>query len=236
MTITTTGTQIIEQALSVLGVIALGETADADMISDGMLFLNDMVDSWSLDSLYIYAQEHLSKACAPGTAQVTIGPSGDIVADRPYRIESGAYFRVSNLDYRMEHIDRIDYDIIVNKSVQATYPNVFWYEPTMPDGVMHIWPVLASAATLFVPVNIQLTQFASPTTQYTLPPGFKRALVYSLAEEMASTYRPCPPDVTRIAIKARTAIRRVNARIPTMAIPSELNRPGRYNIISNSRS
>lgn len=236
MAMTTNAAQIVEQALSLLGVLALGETADADMIGDGLVFLNDMVDSMATDSLYIYAQEHLSKSCAPGTSQVTIGPSGDIVATRPYMIESGAYFRVSNLDYRMEQIDRIDYDIIVNKSVQATYPNVFYYEPTMPNGTMRFWPGLASSATLYVPVNIQLTQFADAMTQYTLPPGYKRMLVYSLAEEMAATYRPCPPDVAKIAMKARNNIRRLNARIPTMAVPSELNKPGRYNILSNTRS
>lgn len=236
MAMTTNAAQVIEQALSLLGVIALGESADPEVIGDGLLFLNDMVDSWSTDSLFIYAQQELSKSCAPGTSQITLGPTGDIVTDRPYRIEPGAFFRVSNLDYRMEQIDRIDYDIIVNKSVQATYPNVFYYEPTEPNGVMKIWPCLASTATLYLPVNILLSQFVDAVTSYLLPPGYKRALVYSLAEEMAPTYRPCSPDIIKVAQAARRNIRRLNTRIPTLAVPSELNRPGRFNVLSNTRS
>lgn len=232
---TITATKIIEEALSLLGVLALGERADGDVLVDALDFLNNMIESWSMDDMNIVTIQHQILSCPPGTAYITIGPGGMINVDRPTQVENGAFFRISTLDYHMQKINRLDYDAIVNKNVQATYPSVYYYDANLPLAKVFIWPLLAGTGELHLPIFTVLQQFADLTTAYTLPPGYKRAIMYSLAEEMGPTYRTVTDDIRRIASKSRMQIRRTNTRIPTLSLPNILDKAGRFNILSNTR-
>jgi hypothetical protein len=65
-------------------------------------------------------------------------------------------------------------------------------------------------------VETQLTQWTALATDVTLTPGYNRALVYSLAEELAPGLRELSPLVIKTAANARRAIRQANVVVPTL--------------------
>lgn len=72
---------------------------------------------------------------------------------------------------------------------------------------------------LNLPVQKRLDAFAALTTEYTLPPGYERALVFTLAEEVAADYeREIPPTVARNAAAARRILKRANFKVPQLVV------------------
>jgi hypothetical protein len=63
---------------------------------------------------------------------------------------------------------------------------------------------------------VYLTEFADLATNYSLVKGYKKALEYSLAEELAPGIRPLDPLIVRNAANARRAIRRTNVNVPLL--------------------
>ena len=52
----TTALEFIRRALRLANVVGDGQTPEASDAADGLTWLNDMLDSWSAESLMVYAQ------------------------------------------------------------------------------------------------------------------------------------------------------------------------------------
>ena len=78
---------IITSALGSIGAWAPGEPLDAALAADAFLMLNDMLDMWSNDDFMVISINEVSATIA-GATDWTIGPSGQIVNQRPLAINS----------------------------------------------------------------------------------------------------------------------------------------------------
>lgn len=210
---------LISNALGMLGVLALGDPLDGEVAADALDALNMMVESWSLDSLYIYTRQEQVYTVPAGSQSVTVGTGGNINITRPYRVEDGAFFRIGTLDYTMDKIDRVTYEGISVKNLQMPAPRYYYYDGNYPLGNLYFWQAPSANAELHLPVVTSLTQFADLVTDYQLPPGYKRLLSAGLALELAPNYRPATPDLLRVFQSASNNIRKVNAQIPRMTSP-----------------
>jgi hypothetical protein len=112
------------------------------------------------------------------------------------------------VDSDLDWITAAEYDAIENKSLSGSSPTRAFYSPGLPTGSIYLWPVPSAAVTLSVRVMTQLVQFADLSTDYTLAPGYKRALEYSVAEELHPNR--ITPAIARLAFGARKAIKTVN--------------------------
>lgn len=198
----------------------------------GLDKLNTILDAWYLERLYAFTVDEVVVTLPPATRTRTIGPGMQIDIARPIRIEAGGFTRSSGVDYPLEVATFEQYSEITFKSIGSTWPEVVYFDGSFPTGTLYFYPQTAGSLELHLPVMHRLTQFANLTTDYSLPPGYKKALIYTLAEELAPDLgMPAPPSVMRIAAMSRKSIKRANVSVPKLS--TERTGPRRFNILGN---
>lgn len=237
----TTPLDIINQALKKAGVLGVGQTALAEDINDAYSDLQDMLGQWQRKRWMIW---HLVDYACMGTGNVsyTVGPNQQFnINPRPDRIESAFFRQVINepapnqIDYPLELIEaREDYNRIGLKQLQ-TFPQYLFYDSAYPIALAYPWPLItANLYELHLTVKETLAQFTSLNQQINLPLEYFAALKFNLAIRLCQAYQ-LPPDPTLIGLAkdAMNVIRNANLQIPRLKIPTDLVRPGIYNVFSD---
>lgn len=218
----TTATYLISGALSKLGVNRAGDAIDPDDEPLGLSTLNTLIDSLNLPSGFAFTTDIASAALGVGVQTLTIGPAQNMAVTRPVRIEQGSYFRLDSVDYPMMEINEAQWNSIPYKAVNGI-PQWFMLKMGASTGVVSYFPQPAAAGTVFHPVYQQTSEFADLTTDYILPQGMERALLYALALELAPDYEVEPSErVIRAAATAMREYKRANVVVPQMYINSNI--------------
>lgn len=211
-----TARELIEGSLRLIGAIAVGETPSADEASDGLSALNDMVASWSNESLTVYSRVREEFLLVSGTGDYTIGDGGTFDTSSPLEIEEArieVLTNTPNLEIPLEIINLAQRASIAQKSLQSTYPTKLYFEQSHPLGVISLWPVPNAANNLVLYSRKPLGSFATLSTDVDLPPGYLRALRYNLAMELAPEYGKEPSQtVMMIAVESKANLKRQNMR------------------------
>lgn len=234
---TTAGEQI-NGALRLLGVLAEGETPSAETSQDALSAMNQMIDSWNTERLSVYATQDQVLTWPTNQRIRTLGPTGDLVGNRPVLVDDSTYFRdpLTNVSYGIKLINQQQYNGIAVKTVTSTYPQVMFVNMTYPDIELYVYPVpFRELEFHFISVE-ELTQPANLATTLAFPPGYLRAFRYNLACEMAPEFgvEP-PPQVLRIARSSKRNIKRINNPDDIMAIPYSITGTRqRYNIFAGN--
>ena len=205
----------ITRALRLIRVLEAGENPSSDEAADALVTFNAMLDEWENDKLMIYAMRDESITMVNGTGSYTVGPSGDLVSDRPVDIEY-AYMTESGTDYDVDIISRNGWDDISDKTSTSNLVQVLQFEATMPDATIKVWPVPNTANTLHIRTRIPFTA-AALTDAVSLPPGYVNAIDYNLAIALAPEYGVAvTPEIVERARKSKGAVKRINSR-PVLA-------------------
>ncbi len=223
-----TALDICNRALGLIGVRALGETLNAEEADDALSTLNTMLDSWSTQRLSIFVITQDILTLTPSQEAYTIGPASLIpapdlaVTSRPLTIQNDSFIRMAgDVDYPLTILAPAQYRAIVVKDAPTSdLPLYVMYETTFPLGTLHFWPVPTAGTTLYLYSQQALTGFATLATTFSFPPGYQRAIEYSLAEELAPSYGITPlPAVMKTAAQARSNIKRLNYPDLRMTLP-----------------
>ena len=221
---------IITSALQTLGVAALGQPINPEDSSVSLTALNDLVDSWANQSLFTQTTIETIYAMPGNAATLTIGPGLQINITRPMQLEDGIFMRKGNQDYPIEVIDRVTYEDIKYKTIQAFVPDFVYYDTDVTSGLLYFYPVMQGSGELHIPLQLQMLQFADLTTNYPMVQGYRRALQMALAEELQEVFgKQLPPTFSRRASMARKMLKRANVVVPK----SETPQPIRWNILNN---
>lgn len=213
-------TSLISQALSLLGVRGIGEPIPGEEAQSCLDVLNNMLDSWNLERLMIYTvQEHVTTLTGN---TVTIGPGMQVDVPRPVVLDDWCFTRFNNVDYTINMINGEQYSSITIKSTTSTFPYVAYYDAQNPTGTIYFWPIPPQPLELHLRLRQQLTEFATPETEIDLPQGYRRAITYSLAEELGPQYRGVDPMISKIAAKARMNIKRMNNPENVLNMPTAI--------------
>jgi hypothetical protein len=229
----TTANQIIGQALGLLGIRSSADPVGGAEAAVGLERLNTLLDAWRVQNLYAYATQKATGTLPALTGTRTIGPvTGDLVIDpRPVRLEAGCKYTSGGVDYPLRVVTLAEYEAEPMKDTAGMGPCIVHYNPSLPLGVLSFWPVPQASVTLSLVVQVQLTAFADLTTDYELPPGYLRALVYTLAEECGPDFeRDVPPTVSRNAMNARRLLQRSNHDVPQLDVCLPIGRHAGYDI------
>ena len=224
---TATAATIVNDALKEIHVLAEGDTPSATMADDAFRALNRIMEMLSNDQSFAYTPNELTIALT-GQSTFTIGAAGDIVADRPIAIQTATFDRGS-ITYPVQVVDNQKWDNITYKTAAGANPVGIWYEPTMPTGIVHVWPV-CTGGTLRMRVLNLVNSFASLATTLSMPPGYEEALIKTLAVNIAPQYPAgtLSPLTIKAAERAMRLIRKTNNVIPTMSLPGGLPAGGGY--------
>ena len=241
----TTPQDIIRQALKKAGVLGVGQSALAEDTNDAYSDLQDMLGQWQRKRWLIY---HLVDYACMGTGEksYTVGPGGQFnISPRPDLIESAFFRQTTNaatpnqpnqIDYPLSIImAREDYNLISLKQLQ-TFPQYLFYDAAFPVGLAYPWPLVqANQYELHLTVKETLNQFTSLNQTINLPLEYFAALKFNLAVRLRQAYQ-MPPDAALVALAkdALNVIRNANTQIRRLQIPTDLVRPGLYNIFSDT--
>src|SRR5947208_5917300 len=88
-TTSATAADICSRALKYAGILAAGEVAAAEDAADVLDIANGLLDSWTMDRLYVYASTFSPYALTSGTPNYSIGPTAaaPFAVTRPNKIE-----------------------------------------------------------------------------------------------------------------------------------------------------
>jgi hypothetical protein len=230
----TTANQIIGQALGLLGIRSSADPVPGADAAIAFERLNTLLDAMRVQNLYAYATQKATGTLPALTGTRTIGPAGDLVIDpRPVRLEAGCKYTSGGIDYPLRVVTLAEYEAEPFKDAPSMGPCMVHYNPSLPEGVLSFWPVAQASVTLSLVVQVQASAFADLTTDYELPPGMRRLLIYSLAEECGPDFeRDVPATVSRTAANARRLFQRANHQVPQLDVCIGLGQREHYNILT----
>lgn len=212
-----TPAELIPRAFQRASILGSDQTLSAADLDTGFYVLNEMIDAWSIEKLYLYELVTLTAPAVNGKAAYTLGPGGDFDVTRPPSIDQLIYTNGS-IDYEVTQTTVEQYAAIPYKQTIGI-PSAFAYEPAMPAGVMSVYPIPIAGGTLKVKTHQLLTQFSTINQVVQFPPGYQAALRHALAVALCGEYQVTPSaELMRSAQNAKRAIGRANVRVPLLNI------------------
>jgi hypothetical protein len=201
---------LITDALLEAGILSQGETpssADADF---SLSKLNYMLDEWAARKVYAYNVDFQLYTLTANLQPHTIGPTGVfVVSQRPVRIENAAIVlnaSTSPVDVPMNLRDDDWWANQSVKSITSTVPTDLYYSPAWPNGQIYLWPIPSAAQGLRLETWGLLSQ-VTLTDTVSFPPGYKLAMMTSLAEMLCGPFNVgIPPGLSATALNARKTI------------------------------
>lgn len=228
-----TALTICEEAADELQVRGAGQTLASEDADTLLVTLNRLLDSWNAKRRAVYGDTFNTYTLQAALAPHTIGASGATwtVTQRPVTIEAAQLVE-----------DGIGRPIIVrdaawwaaqqSKELTGDPTDVF-YDADWPLGRLFFWPVPDAAKTVELWTRVLLAQLTLATT-FTMPPGYKDAVVLTLAEKSAVKFgKSVPVELAHLAREARALIFGNNDRVPSLVtadagIPGGCGRPYDY--------
>lgn len=189
---TVTDSDIVTEALEVLGVLKQGQAPQTNDFTTCNRSFNMMLQAWAKKGWWLFQYRWQPITLALNTASYTIGPTGVIVSDRPLRI-ADAYLRNNNLTPPIDtpsliQWSRNDYDQQSNKGAPGI-PNSFYYDPQLTNGVIYLWPVPnITGYTCYFSVQIPITVIVNTNDQIQVTQEMFETCALGLAMRVASKY------------------------------------------------
>jgi hypothetical protein len=233
--------QVATQAYIKNGMLAPGEALDANLAAYALSEANDILDSWNVQLLFISSYDIALYTLTARTLPnyfYTIGPAGgtldtDFHALQPTRIiRANLMLTQSNPNSRvpLQILDIRQWSDETVPALGTTVPTSLYYDyANVPNGVdtdgnslqysrMYVWPYPTSTLNqmeLFTPK--QLARFTDVQNTFSMPVGYRRALVLTLAESTAEGVREISATLRADGARARAAIRGLNSQSPKMS-------------------
>ena len=214
---------LLRLALMDLQVLAAGEAIDAAEADDALTILNSLLESWSLDSLWIYTIDRVVQSLTPAQSAYTIGTGGNFPMARPDQIDRILWLDGAGYERVMQRLTVHGYQDIRLKDTSSTIPTAWYYEPSYPLATLRLWPVPTLANQIALYVWHRTAAFASLDTAIALPPGYERALRANVALELAPAFSATPHALLpAIAQESKALLARENLRIEPMELPLDI--------------
>lgn len=211
-----TARDLIYGSLRLIGAVATGEVPSASEQVDALSVLNDMLDSWTLESLMIVSKIKETFVLIPGQQTYTMGVGGNFNTSRPLEIQRAAIIDTTNPPINEIPVAIINLDQWANIAIKSTnsyYPTMLYPEGTSPLETLNLWPIPSIAVSLAIYSWKPLTSIATPNTVITVPPGYAKALRYNLAIELAPEYGKQPDQaIVAGALESKENIKRKNIK------------------------
>ena len=213
---------IITDALHEISVVALGEEPDDDQIAKGLDRAEGMLEEWALDGLLIPVKKILNITTASGKTTYVIGVDGAEFADvesganLPARVDSVVYKDVGST--RTWPLRRVN-EPLLNRHYETSYngsPN-WYYSEYLTDrvNIRLDRPTLSGAG-----IDLYTDGFLSVATdadeESGLPGGYRRAVMYNLALELAALFGVIGGELPQATVyharKAKSVLVKRNAQ------------------------
>lgn len=235
-----TGQALISNALRDVGVLGEGETASADSANEGLILLQNFIDSLGAKRQMLFARQRSVLPLVSGQQSYTIGTGGNLNIARPQFIDVAKCLQTSTggtvLETPVHILTEREYADIGVKAITTAIVTAIFYDYGWTAGLARIvvypYPnVSGLSLVLYFPVAV--TGFADLSTDYTFAPGYAEALEWNLAIRLSIRYpqqSSVSPDLKKLAKDSLQAILSANARPEVLMMdPALTSRRGRGN-------
>jgi hypothetical protein len=216
-----TAQQVIDQALSLIGVKSTGSVITAEEYQDCLLTMNLMVDRWNLSDLLVYSTNPHTFAFVPNQQTYTLGTGGDFDMPRPSRIDRVSIQIPGSNNYNVELPIDADFDLeswqnLVVKQTPSQFPLCMWNNTGYPFMELNFWPIPQGPCSVVLYTWDLMPQIVNLVDQIELPTGYSDAIIYNLAVRLAQLFDRVPsPQLLAEAKAAKSDINDINAGTPT---------------------
>jgi len=233
-----TAGDICTDALIEIGVLSPGEinNVDPDTLQWAFRKLNILLDTWATRQNFVPYYLFPTFTMVPNLAVHLIGPDSTtatwVVPQRPTQIPK-ANVILNNVTPQVEvpltPRDRGWWMDQTIKQLPSQQPTDFFYNPAFPNGEIYFWPIpnTAYGARLELWANLlQFQDIADPIGgpvingqggQPTVPPGYRAAMMLSLAESLLSgSQKAAHPKLLLNAADARSGVFGLNTKVPNL--------------------
>lgn len=225
-----TALDFISAALRRIGVLAEGDTASDAEGATGLEALNNMVDQWAAQKLLIWASPRALFTLTSGVGSYTIGSGGAFNTVRPEKILDAGVLPTAGSDFEIPVTVLTDeaYAAEPLKSLESAFPTRIYFDRAWVAGLGTIYTlptpnVAGVRLALYLPTG-RVAQFADLTTDYTFPPGYKKAIAENLEIELAEEYgKTVTERKQRSAQRAIGLLKRANYQPRTLQLDAAVS-------------
>jgi hypothetical protein len=190
-------TQIIKDALILVGGLEDDETPTADQEQYAMRMLNRLVKAWSRKGLKAWVWKEITLNLVASQTSYTLGPAtADLVTNRPVEI-ANARRVVDSVETEIQIRSRNEYMNQPSKDSEGK-PVYVYYDPQLTRGVLYVWPAPDDTDQIKLSSKSYIEDFDSLADTPYFPPEWLLALVYNLALLLMPKYEVTGEDAVRI--------------------------------------
>lgn len=181
-----TAQEIIQDALTELGVGADEEPLEAIDLERGIRALNRMLKAWQADGVMIWTYAEGELTTVLDQAGYTFGEGGDFDTV-PFEILDLRINRGGN-DLPMNRLSREEYYALPNKTNRG-YPTQFYYDRQRAGGTLYLWPTPDTGlGTLKFTYRRVIMDIDNGANDFDVPQEWHEALVFGLAKRLVGAY------------------------------------------------
>jgi len=159
-----------------------------------------MLAEWSSRRLTIPFVTWDSFSLVASTASYTIGASGDVEDTRPEVIDRAFIRDGGNVDHEVMVVTEAMYMKVRSKSLPTGRPSILWYNPTVPDGTLYVFPVPDTVETMYYSHVQAYPEPATTDADLVVPRAMDPVIMWNLAVRLADMLdKPVSPTLQNMA-------------------------------------
>jgi len=211
-----TAQQMIDDALTEIGVLADGETARAPMAQRALRILNrDIVEPWNSTAYFATHRLIVTGTFTASQTTRTIGPGGNfpVTPMRPDELLQAHWVDTNGQRVPIEVRSPDWYAALEDPTRTGSRVTDVAYFATPLLGTMYPWPVPEANVSVEIETLSYLERFPDLITPVDLANGYESAVVYTLSERCCKPFgRPIPDELPEHARRARDVVRSLHMK------------------------
>jgi len=204
-TYTVTRDQIISLALRKLGVLELGDTPDANSVTNASMSLNLLIKQLSTEGLKLWKISELLVPMVTSQTTYILGGSSSttmydslapttVITDKPLKIIQGFYRNTQatpDIDIPVMLLSKQEYNMLGSKFSTGSTNSIF-YDPRTLNGILYVYLTpdsnTSSNYVLHLVAQMPLDDVNTSTDIPDFPNEWMNCLIWNLADQLAIEY------------------------------------------------
>lgn len=191
--VTRTTNELIINSLYLVGELGVGEPADSFMLSSGLELINELIDKFSADSIYIPYLKELSFTMVADQAAYTISDmvTADVTSDRIVDLSFANYTVPSagqGIIYPLQIINKAQYYGVTRLLPLNTRPGFIFLDKQATESIVTLYPAPDQAYPCLLGVKVMINKLIANEDLTELPPFYYGFMKYALARKFISYY------------------------------------------------
>lgn len=188
-----TTNELIINSLYLLGELGVGETPDAFMLSSGLELINELINKFASDSIYIPFLTTLSFTMVSGQATYSVGNAitNDIVADRIVDLSFANYTVPSSgqgITYPLQIITKSQYYGVTRLTPLNTRPGFIFLDKQDTQSFVTLYPAPDQPYPCQLRAKVMIDELTEHELMTELPPFYYGFMKYALARKFLAYY------------------------------------------------